>query len=120
MRIAFPDSNSVSMTSHVFVRLLLIVGLFWLPACNREGPFSSDPNVARHQATRLIPKGTSEARAKKILQERGFYLSRLDSDPAAANHLLVGTCTQRKHTWLVGVVIIVGRAVACSVTVTEE
>ena len=96
-----------------------MIGLCELVACDRRGPFSSDPKVASHQASRLIPNGTSEARARKILQERGFHLSRLDSEPAA-NHLLVGTFTQRKHTWMVGVIIIDERVVACSVTVTEE
>ena len=64
------------------------------------------------------PKGTPEARAKSILRERGFHLSRLDSDPAA-NQLLIGTFTQRKRTWMIGIVIIDGRVVASSVTVTE-
>ena len=98
-------------------RLLLAVGLFWLAACEREGPFSTDPKIAGQQASRLLPNGTPEARAKKILQQRGFHLSQLDSDPAA-NHLLVGTLTQRNHTWLVGVVIIDERVAARSVTVT--
>ena len=106
------------MKSHLPARLLLTLGLFWTAGCDREGPFSIDPKIATHQASRLIPNGTSEARAKKILQRRGFHLSQLDSNPAA-NHLLVGTLTQRKHTWLVGVVIIDERVVACSVTVTE-
>ena len=107
------------MRSHLPARLLLTIALFWLPACEREGPFSTDPKIAGQQARRLLPNGTSEAHAKKVLQVRGFHLSRLDSDPAA-NHLLVGTFTQRKYTWLVGVIIIDERVVACSVTVTEE
>lgn len=106
------------MKSHLPARLLLTVGLFALVGCDREGPFSVDPKIATHQASRLIPRGTSEARAKQILQQRGFHLSQLDADPAA-NHLLVGTLAQRKHTWLVGIVIVDGRVVACSVTITE-
>jgi hypothetical protein len=64
----------------------------------------------------LFRKGMPENEASRILQRKGFQLSRLQSDPAA-NHLLVATCSRRQHTWLVGLVIVEHRVAACSVTV---
>ena len=98
--------------------LLTVGGILVLCGCAREGPLATDPAVATRQASELIPKGTSEARAKALLIERGFELSRLNSDDAE-NHLIVGMCTRQEHTWLVGVVVVRGRVVACSVTVTK-
>ena len=101
------------------LRLLLAFGVLSLGACAREGPLSIDSKIATRQANVLLPKGTPEARATKILQSKGFHVSRLNSDNAT-NHLLVGTCTKQNHTWLVGVVIVEGRVVVCSVTIDKS
>jgi hypothetical protein len=100
------------------MRTLLVCGTLWLAGCVEDGPLSTDPNVAARQTHQLIPKGTPESRAKRVLGSKGFTLSRLNSD-SKVNHLLVATCTRPDHTWLVGVVFIDGRSVACSVAVTE-
>src|SRR5688572_15652220 len=101
------------------VRLLLAGGALLFASCARQGPLSINPTIATRQASELLPKGTTEARATTILRARGFHVSRLHDD-IAVNHLLVGTCTHENHTWLVGVVIIKGRVAACSVTVNRS
>jgi hypothetical protein len=90
-----------------------------LTGCTRDAPFSVDSRIATRQANQLLPKSTPEARAKKLLSQRGFTLSRMNSDQDK-NHLLVATRTDGRHTWLVGVVIIDDRVAACSVTVTTD
>jgi hypothetical protein len=37
----------------------------------------------------------------------------------ADNYLLLGTYTDRQHTWTVGVVMVNGRAAACSVSINK-
>lgn len=101
------------------LRLMLASIALLVGACGRGGPLSGDPALATRQANALLPKGTPEKRATSILQGRGFHVSRLHSDKPA-NHLVIGTCTRRKQTWLVGVVIVDGRVAACSVTVNTE
>ena len=107
------------MSPHAVFRLLLVCGTLGLSGCTSQDPLSSDSKIAARQVTVLFPKGTSEARAKRIFHDKGFTLSRLDSQPAM-DHLLVGTCSRGKYTWLVGVVIVEGRVVASSVTVTKS
>jgi hypothetical protein len=116
----FPGVLLQSEARRQTLRLLLTCGALLVVSCAREKePLSADSAIATRQANALLPKGTPEARATKTLQARGFHVSRLNADHAV-NHLLVGTCTQQKHTWLVGVVIIDGRVAACSVTIKSE
>jgi hypothetical protein len=101
--------------------MLLACGMLLFSGCAPAGPLSTDPVIAVRQASELIPKGTPKARATKLLQKRGFEFSRFKSEPGAGtDHLLIATCTKQKYTWLVGLVIIDGRVVASSVTVSKE
>jgi hypothetical protein len=98
------------------LRLLLAGGALVFASCGRQAPLSVNATIATREVNSFLPKGTLEARATVILHARGFHVSRLHTDNAV-NHLLVGSCTNEHHTWLVGVVIIKGRVAACSVTV---
>jgi hypothetical protein len=99
--------------------LLLACGSLWIAGCMREqAVLSSDAEAATRQINRLVPKGTPVARAKKILANKGFTLSRMES-AASENHLLVATYYKQNHTWVAGFVIVDGRVIATSVSVTE-
>jgi hypothetical protein len=102
-----------------WARLALVCGALLWNGCAREAPFSADTETATRQANKLLPKGTSEAHATALLKEKGFQLSRLSSE-AAADHLLVATHTAQNKTWLVGVIIVNRKVVACSVTISES
>lgn len=86
--------------------------------CRRAGPLSPDQKIAAGQVAKLVPPGTTEARARRVLGDRGFTLSRLSSDHAT-NHLLIATCTREDHMWQVGLIIIDARVAATSVTVSD-
>ena len=97
---------------------LLLSCTIWTCGCARDIPFSRDPKIAASQVSELVPKGASEERAKFVLHERGFEMSRLSSDHAP-NHLLIGTCTKADITWQIGLVIIDHKVAASSVTVLK-
>ena len=99
------------------VGLVLLVG-GTVVACQPRAPFSTETSTATQQVQRLIPNGTTEARAQASLRARGFTFSRLASDQAV-NHLLVATCTQNEVTWQIGFVVINGRVAATSVTILK-
>ena len=98
-------------------RLLFIMFLF-VAGCEPPPPLSTETSVATRQANKLLPRGMREEHATRILQSKGFTVSRLNSD-TSANHLLVASYARDKYSWLVGVVIVEGKVVACSVTVTR-
>ena len=124
VRFAANGSGALSRDEHQsraafpLIRVLLACGTLLFGGCARDSPLSLDSKIATRQANLLLPKGTPEARATRILQAKGFRVSRLNAD-TAVNHLLVGTCTKQKHTWIVGVVIIDGRVATCTVTISE-
>jgi hypothetical protein len=97
--------------------LLASISILML-GCAREGPFSHDQKLAVRQVDKLIPRGTSETRAKKALSDRGFQLSRLNPDQAA-NHLLLGTYTKGETTWQVGLVIVEAKVAGSSVAILD-
>jgi hypothetical protein len=99
------------------LRIALTIVALLLCGCARSGPFSTDPKIATRQVSELIPKGTSQARAKETLIARGFHLSELNPNEAS-DHLLVGTCTIKDTTWQVGLIIIKQKVAASSVTVS--
>jgi len=99
-------------------RLMLPGIAVFAAGCSRAGPFSPDQKVAARQVAELVPRGTTEARARRVLSDRGFTLSRLSSDHAS-NHLLIATCTKRDLMWQVGLIVIDARIAATSVTVTD-
>jgi hypothetical protein len=86
--------------------------------CSRAGPLSPDQKVATRQMTELVPRGTTEARARRALRDRGFALSRLSSDHAT-NHLIIATYTKGDLAWQVGLIIVDAKVAATSVTVTD-
>ena len=86
--------------------------------CVRAGPLAPDEKTAARQLKELLPKGTSEARAVKVLVAHGFNLSRLSSD-APANHLVVGSHVSGSTFWQVGVVIIDAKVASTTVTITN-
>lgn len=85
--------------------------------CARKGPLSHDRSIATRQIHQLLPAGTSEARARKALTDRGFHLARLNE--AGPSYLLVATYYQEEEMWQVGVVIVAGKVAATSVTVPD-
>lgn len=98
---------------------LVLPGIVLLAAgCNRAGPLSRDQDVAARQVAKLVPHGIPEARARRVLGDRGFTLSRLSSDHAT-NHLLIATYTKGDLMWQVGLIIVDARIAATSVTVTD-
>lgn len=106
------------------LRALCLAGLM-LPGivvgtagCRRSGPLAPDQKVAAGQVAKLISPGTTEVRARRVLGDRGFTLSRLSSDHAT-NHLLVATCTREDLMWQVGLIIIDARVAATSVTISD-
>ena len=86
--------------------------------CTREVSFSREQRVAIRQVDTLIPRGTSETRAKKALSDRGFHLSRLKPEQET-NHLLLATHTKGDITWQIGLVIVDGKVAATSVTILD-
>lgn len=101
-----------------FLGLLLGAVCLWSAGCAPDGPLSADPAVAKRQVSKLVPHGTSETRATKVLGERGFAVSRLSSDQAA-NHLIVATCTRGDRMWQVGLIVIDARIAATTVSITD-
>jgi hypothetical protein len=97
---------------------VLLVSVVFASGCSRPGPLSPDQKVATRQVGELIPRGTTEARARRVLGDRGFTLSRLSSDHAT-NHLLIATLTKRDLMWQVGLIVIDARIAATSVTVSD-
>ena len=97
----------------------LVLGCALLSAvgCAPADPLAPDPQVAARQVEKLIPRGMSENRAKRLLTDRGFTLSRLSSDHAS-NHLIIATCTRNNRMWQVGLVIVDAHVAATSVTYT--
>jgi hypothetical protein len=101
------------------VTKLLLGGLGLLAAgCLREGPLSADPAVATRQVSELVPRGTSETRATRVLGDRGFTVSRLSSDQAP-NHLIIASCTRDDRMWQVGLIVIDARVAATTVNITD-
>lgn len=100
------------------VGLMLHVVVLFTAGCGRAGPLSPDQKVAARQMEQLIPRGTTEARARRVLGDRGFTLSRLSTDHAT-NHLLIATSTKGDLMWQVGLIIVDARVAASSVTVTD-
>ena len=98
--------------------VLLACVAFLAIGCAREGPLSPDQKIALRQVEQLIPRGTSETRARKALGDRGFQLSRLNASEAA-NHLLLATCTKGDRTWQVGLIIVDAKVAASTVTVLD-
>lgn len=98
------------LTLHVIV--LLTAG------CSPPGPLSSDQNIAARQVEKLVPRGTTEARARRALSERGFTLSRLSSDHAT-NHLIIATYAKGDFWWQVGLIMVDAKVAATSVTVSN-
>lgn len=88
-----------------------------LNGCARNAPLSDDPAIATREATNMVPKGTGEAHAKKILVTRGFKVSRLSADDPR-NHMLVAYYSNEKTVWLVGLVVVDGHVAASSVTIS--
>ena len=86
--------------------------------CAREVSFSREQRTAIRQVDTLIPRGTSEIRAKKALSGRGFHLSRLKPEQETS-HLLLATHTKGDITWQIGLVIIDGKVAATSVTILD-
>lgn len=86
--------------------------------CALADPLAPDPHVATRQVEKLIPRGMTEVRAKRLLSDRGFTLSRLSSD-RATNHLIIATCARGDHMWQVGLIVIDARVTATSVTFTD-
>jgi hypothetical protein len=100
------------------VVLLLTAVVVGYVGCARKGPLSHDLSIATRQINQLLPAGTSEARARKALTDRGFHLSRLNAE-AGPNYLLVATYSQEQEVWQVGVVMVAGKVAATSVTVPD-
>jgi hypothetical protein len=90
----------------------------WLGACARETTLSADPAIATRQVNQLIPRGTSESRAMKVLSARGFQLSRPSTDQAL-NHLIIGSYARDDWYWQVGVVIVDAKVAATSVRISD-
>lgn len=101
-----------------FVILMLAAVAVGLTGCARKGPLSHDLRIATRQINQLLPHGTSEARARKALADRGFHLSRLNAE-AGPNYLLVASYYQDNEVWQVGVVIVAAKVAATSVTVPD-
>lgn len=97
----------------------LVLGWLLLsPAgCAPADPLAPDPQVAARQVEKLIPRGMPDVRAKKLLTDRGFTLSRLSADHAS-NHLVIAMCTRNNRMWQVGLVIVDAHVAATSVTYT--
>jgi hypothetical protein len=91
---------------------------FFAIGCAREGPLSHDQRIALRQVDQLVPRGTSETRAKKALSDRGFQLVRLNAGEAA-NHLLIATRTKGDRTWQVGLIIVDAKVAGSTVTVLD-
>lgn len=100
------------------VVLLLAAVAVGLTGCARRGPLSHDLRIATRQINQLLPQGTSEARARKALADRGFHLSRLSAE-TGPNYLLVASYYQDNEVWQVSVVIVAGKVAATSVTVPD-
>jgi hypothetical protein len=101
------------------MRILVLSGSAAFGGCVPEPtPLSTDPVVATRELHALVPKGTSVVRTRKILTAKGFTLSRMEPT-ASENHLLVATSHKQNHTWIAGIVIVDGRVVAMSVSVTK-
>lgn len=99
-------------------RWVLLVSVVFASGCSRDRSLSPDQKVATRQMGELIPRGTTEVRARRVLGDRGFTLSRLSSDHAT-NHLLIATLTKGDLMWQVGLIIIDARVAATSVTVSD-
>jgi hypothetical protein len=88
-------------------------------ACAQREPFSADQKTALRQLERLVPVGTPEAHAKRLLGDRGFKFSQLESASAAnSNYLLVATCSVEGRIWQVGVVVVDRKVAATSTTIS--
>jgi|SRR5687767_7326842 hypothetical protein len=86
--------------------------------CSQQEPFSRDEKVAARQLSELLPKGTPEHRATKILSERGFSLSRLTAD-VAADHLVLASRVVNTTYWQAGVVIVKGKVASTTVKISD-
>jgi hypothetical protein len=98
--------------------LMLHVIVLFTTGCGRTTPLSPDQKVAAREVAKLVPPGTTEARARRVLGDRGFTLSRLSTDHAT-NHLIIATYTKGDLMWQVGLIIVDARVAATSVTVTD-
>ena len=99
--------------------LLFTCAWLAIAACVPKPPLSTDPHVANRQISALLPKGTSESRAKKALVERGFTLSRMHPKEEKS-YLMIGTYTAGDRIWQVGVIIVDAKVAATSVTLLED
>jgi type IV pilus biogenesis protein CpaD/CtpE len=86
--------------------------------CSQQEPFSKEEKVAARQLSELLPKGTPEHRATKILSDRGFSLSRLSAD-AAADHLVLASRVVNTTYWQLGIVIVKGKVASTTVKVSD-
>ena len=104
------------MTVHWSVALALSLALH--VGCAASDPFSRDERIAARQVSEILPKGTWEARATKVLTERGFSLARLSSG-STGDHLLVGSRVVGTTYWQVGVVIVSAKVASTTVKISD-
>ena len=99
-------------------RVAVALSLAFLVGCAAREPFSREERIAARQVSEILPKGTSEARAAKLLTERGFSLARLSSEPTG-DHLLLGSQVVGTTYWQVGVVIVGAKVASTTVKISD-